>query len=52
MNVKKKSLFLAMSLLLVQQQGLAQASDAEEFEVQAEPRPVPAAENLFCRLPG
>jgi TonB-dependent receptor len=47
MNLKKKSLFLAMSLLLVQQQGLAQASDAEEFEVQAEPRPVPAAEGVL-----
>jgi outer membrane receptor protein involved in Fe transport len=43
MNLKKKSLFLAMSLLLIQQQVMAQAPEADDLEELAAPRPVPAA---------
>lgn len=43
MKLKQKSLFLAMSIVLLQQQALGQEVDTEEFEVAAEPRPVPAA---------
>lgn len=43
MNLKRKSLFLAMTILLVQQQAFGQATEAEESEDLAEPRPVPAA---------